>query len=517
MATRWTIQRKLASGFLAMILLLGVLGGFMVSRMNGFDDRTEALGSRHRRIEVALDAHEALVDLGRQALVSVVIPDPARKEKAIELVDVHIQRMVKDVKSLEASWAGGEAEKKTLDGLMDVAAKLEAVSGEGKTLRNSGDDSAFLGLLLTKGAPLSDQGTILLDKLVKQVKGTQAEAAAKSTDDTSRDRTVAYLLTAFGAVLGCLIAWRVGRSISGSVGRSASAVAGSASDMGLVSDQMSRSAEETAVQADVVSAAAAQVSDSVQTVASAVEEMSVSVREIAQNAGEASRVAGQAVEVAEITNATVSKLGVSSAEIGEVIAVITSIAEQTNLLALNATIEAARAGEAGKGFAVVANEVKELAKETAKATDDISGKIAAIQSDTGGAVEAIGRISSIIAQISDIQNTIATAVEEQNSTTNEIARNVSEAARGSSEIAENIGSVAGAARATTEGAAAIQDASAALGSIADELQSLVGTVAAVANDARHGGASALGGGRHDARGRSLGESEDQELVGPSIW
>ena len=193
------------------------------------------------------------------------------------------------------------------------------------------------------------------------------------------------------------------------------------------------------------------MSKNVTTVSTGTEEMGASIKEIAKSANEAAKVATSAVKVAERTNATVAKLGETSAEIGNVIKVITSIAQQTNLLALNATIEAARAGEAGKGFAVVANEVKELAKQTAKATEDISRKIEAIQGDTKGAVEAIAQIGKIINQINDIQNTIASAVEEQTATTGEISRNVSEAARGSNEIAQNITGVAQAARSTTRG------------------------------------------------------------------
>jgi methyl-accepting chemotaxis protein len=170
---------------------------------------------------------------------------------------------------------------------------------------------------------------------------------------------------------------------------------------------------------------------------------------------------------------TVSKLGESSTEIGQVIKVITSIAQQTNLLALNATIEAARAGEAGKGFAVVANEVKELAKETAKATEDISRKIEAIQTDTKAAVDAIASISGVINQINDISGTIATAVEEQNATTNEMSRNVSEAARGSGEITSNIAGVAEAAESTTRGATNTQKASQQLVETSTQLRRLV--------------------------------------------
>jgi methyl-accepting chemotaxis protein len=259
----------------------------------------------------------------------------------------------------------------------------------------------------------------------------------------------------------------------GAIAHNAQTLASSSEELTAVATQMGANAEETSAQANVVSAASEEVSRNVQTVATGTEEMGASIREIAKNANDAAKVATQAVRVAETTNATVGKLGESSAEIGKVIKVITSIAQQTNLLALNATIEAARAGEAGKGFAVVANEVKELAKETAKATEDISQKIEAIQGDTRGATQAIAEISAIINQINDISNTIASAVEEQTATTNEIARSVTEAARGSAEIAQNITGVAQAARSTSDGASDSQNASAGLARMASELQQLI--------------------------------------------
>jgi methyl-accepting chemotaxis protein len=263
------------------------------------------------------------------------------------------------------------------------------------------------------------------------------------------------------------------REMLSTVALNASALSAAAEELTATSHSMSATAEETSAQAGVVSAASEEVSRNIDTVATGTSEMSASIREIAANAAEASSVAGHAVTVAGDTNRTVAKLGASSAEIGKVIKVITSIAAQTNLLALNATIEAARAGEAGRGFAVVANEVKELARETALATEDISLKIEAIQRDTEGAVAAIHQISEIINKIAHIQTTIASAVEEQTATTNEMSRNVMEAAKGSAEIAQNITGVAEAAIATSQGAADSLRAASELARMATDLQTLV--------------------------------------------
>lgn len=260
----------------------------------------------------------------------------------------------------------------------------------------------------------------------------------------------------------------------GSAARTSEAVRSESETVADLTTQTAQAAADSAAQADAVAGAAEQVSINVQTVAAGAEEMGSAIREISSNANEAARVAQEATEAAAATTETVEKLGKSSKEIDDVIHAITAIAEQTNLLALNATIEAARAGEAGKGFAVVAGEVKDLAAETAKATDDITGRIAKIQDDTDSAVTAIRRISEIISQINDFQTTIAAAVEEQTATTNEMARSVTEAASGSSTIATNIGQFAGAASQAVEPLNALAATASDLQSKAADLRAELG-------------------------------------------
>jgi methyl-accepting chemotaxis protein len=320
---------------------------------------------------------------------------------------------------------------------------------------------ALLGWVITRSVvrPLKKVGAVI-DAL--------ADGDLRATTDIASKDEVGRMAAALETSMGTM------RTVMAAIGDSSTTLASATEQLSASAQDMARLADESSAQSGVVATAAGQVSENVQTVSAGSEQMGASIREIAQNASEVSHVAAQAVAAADATTATVAKLGESSLEIASVVKVITSIAEQTNLLALNATIEAARAGEAGKGFAVVANEVKELAQETAKATEDIAQRVTTIQADTEGAVRAISEISAIIARINDSQATIAAAVEEQTATTTEMNRNVAEAAHSAQQIAENIDAVASATTSTT---AAMNDAQAAIDEVARMATSLHSSVA----------------------------------------
>ncbi len=266
------------------------------------------------------------------------------------------------------------------------------------------------------------------------------------------------------------------RGLIGGVSDRAGRLETASGGLDATSGNMSRDAETTANQAGTVSSAAEEVSANIATVASAATELSHSIQEIAGRTTEAAQVANDAVRTASEVSSTITRLGTSSREIGDVVKAITAIAEQTNLLALNATIEAAGAGEAGRGFAVVAGEVKTLARQTAEATEDISRRVAAIQTDAAASVTAIGKVSQIIERINQATQAIASAVEQQSATTGEISRTVQDAAKGGSEIATSIATVASAAGAASEGARQVRTASQDLAHLAEDLRTLMAAV-----------------------------------------
>ena len=524
-----TLGKKLGLGFgcvLALMVLSAVLTYMKASAIKKSQDH--AMTVRVPSVTACKDLQRDLNQTqskGRQSILAGT--DSGRREEAKKGFDATWSNIEKDVArmdelslhwSLQADRDRLAEAKKHLSGLREIQEEIikHAASGESDAMLKAGNEYTDRA---TSAADAAKKSLVEMadsfEKLMQQ--------ATEEMDAQNRSMYLTMAVTTFSALgIGIFVAVFLSRGISGatqsvlvqaeaiaagdltrddlkvrsqdelgdlttainkmsgslksmilSITENAVQVASASEELSSTSQQITANSEETSAQAKVVSDSTQKVSQNLQTVATGAEEMGASIKEIAKNATEAAKIATSAVKIAETTTATVSKLGDSSTEIGQVIKVITSIAQQTNLLALNATIEAARAGEAGKGFAVVANEVKELAKETAKATEDISRKIEAIQTDTKAAVDAIGTISGVINQINDISSTIATAVEEQNATTNEMSRNVSEAAQGSGEITSNIAGVAQAAESTSHGASDTQKAAQQLVETSNELRRLV--------------------------------------------
>ena len=517
--SKMKIAPKLGLGFAAVVTLMIVLGVFSLvelSKLNGvaLEVGTNWLPSIRALGQLRFDASK----LRRWELNYFFSGD---KTDAQRNIDQTLAEIAADEKTYEALMSS-EEERRLYQGFHADWDKHLAVKDRYLELFRQGKEKEAVVLLMSEGlSTFSAADKWLADDVALNDRGgTTSVKLAADVYSSARYWVMGLLIGAI--VVGVLVALGIARSLAAATGRmlgmiqevaannltvrdmeivsqdeigqagialnkmknnlhevvqsianTSINVANASEELSSTSQQITANSEETSAQAKVVSNATVQVSQNLQTVATGAEEMGASIKEIAKNATEAAKIATSAVKVAETANATVSKLGDSSTEIGQVIKVITSIAQQTNLLALNATIEAARAGEAGKGFAVVANEVKELAKETAKATEDISRKIEAIQTDTKAAVDAIAEIGDVIHQINGISNTIATAVEEQNATTNEMARNVSEAANGSGEITSNIAGVAQAAESTSRGAGDTQKAAQQLVETSAQLRRLV--------------------------------------------
>jgi methyl-accepting chemotaxis protein len=517
-----SVRTKILVLALAVAAIAAAIGGIGMSRLGDVSGNAEDLYDKSYLPYQSLSATSSHLSMGYIMLQGMMMaPTPEARDAAYEMLRSEWDAASAAFDAYEATdLSGKEAQVAEVRAAFDGFRSL--LEDKAIPMILDGDLAGFAGLAETEEFTSSVAAyQASLDQLIAD---ESAEAAADAVDarDTASSATttlLVFILVGLGLALG--LGYVVARAIANplraaqdtldkvadgdltqrlevgskdevgrmaaslnrmlektssvvrAIGENSTSLASSSEELSNVAQQMGASAEETSAQATGVSTSAEQVSSNVQTVATAAEEMGASIKEIAGSANEAARVATTAVSVAESTNATVTKLGDSSAEIGEVIKVITSIAEQTNLLALNATIEAARAGEAGKGFAVVANEVKELAKETARATDEIGGKIVAIQADARAAVDAIAEITSVINQINGIQTTIASAVEEQTATTNEIIRSVTEAAGGSTEIAASVSGIAGTAHETSTGAVASLHAAGDLARMAEELKYLV--------------------------------------------
>ena len=493
-STRWfdwlrqSLQAKVLAGFLLVVAIMVGLGITNINEQRHLEQQASAMIVRDiEPLEYLRQAQQAHYSVVIFSMVLASVQAPEARASLQTMLDGFKATTIQSLDKLRTT-----APKEVLPAV-DSLIKLRVTflaAHEGRIAATIAGDRAREAQLDAEAQKLSVQvgeGFSGLAHLLTTDAGKQRQAIGQQSSDSAQ---LMMVMLGLGTVAALLLAWWITRGIRrpvdalmrsinrlaegdlthevavisrdelgrtaealrhavhtirgmvAGVANSAAALTASANGLTTTNQRLTVSAQTVSRQAEEVAATAHQVSGNVAGVSSGTQEMDSSIREIARSAAEAASVGGEAVAAAGTTAQIIDKLGISSTEIGNVLKVITAIAEQTNLLALNATIEAARAGDTGKGFAVVAGEVKDLAQETARATEDIGHRIAAIQTDTRAAVAAIAEIGEIIDRITTYQTDVASAVEEQTATTHEMGRGATEAAAGTSAIASAIGSVA---------------------------------------------------------------------------
>ncbi|MEH3076204.1 MAG: methyl-accepting chemotaxis protein [Quadrisphaera sp.] len=515
------VSTKLFAGFGVVCVLLAVISGVSFTKLRAAQhDLTSVTTSAIPSVVASKDTALALMQVRLQLANLALVNDPTQVQEAATATESALT-------SLDAAWkayldSGPASSAQQQATFADAMEQVEASVPKLVSLAEADDLAGFVEVRNTTTTPAA-KASLTAIQAVTQAEQDAADALA-AKDEIAYREAVAVLAacTLLALALAVAIAVVVSRSVTRPLGRvvevmaavatgrldrrvgldrkdevgqlatstdtsldalasamrdittEATALATSATSLSSVSTQLASGAHDSATQSQVVAAASEEVSVSIATVAAAGEEMTAAIAQIATATSEASTKAASAVAAAGQAGEAIERLGVSSREIGDVVKLITTIAEQTNLLALNATIEAARAGEMGKGFAVVAGEVKELARQTAQATDDIVAKVSATQNDASAAAEAVLQIGGVIAEVDALQSTIAAAVEEQSATTSEMVRNVTEVSVGSGQISENIAGIAAGSEQNKDSAAHTADTAADLTAAAARLAELTG-------------------------------------------